>query len=361
MTRADRRTLLRDRFGVGALVAILAVVLLTGASIVVSGALGFWPVGVAAPDGVLPIPSSSSTSVPTSTAPPSSAPAATPTPPPAPLSPAAQPCDGETLLSIWAHPDDDIIFGNPTISGAIAAGHCVRTVFLTAGDAGKGIGYTHSRELGILRAYNHMRGVDGLWDSTVLTLDSGLRVDRLTPQGDGRISVMFVRLPDGNITGGGFGSTGYTTLSALLDGGIGSLAPIDGGPAVDLGRLSTGLSELATALQPSQILTHVPRGSAYAPGDHPDHSAVGTLVRDSIGRDATVAPGIRYFIGYPSRDLPQTLDGAVLDAKVETYRIYTQQDEVVRCADRDSCLRTPKFGDWLRRSYPLSEAELRLS
>lgn len=361
MTRADRPTRRRSRWGAGALVAVLAVVLLVGGAIVVSTALGIWPLGAAPPQAAPPaLPTASPT--PTTASVPRVVPSATPSPAPAaPTSPAVQACDGDTVLTVWAHPDDDIIFGNPTISDAIAAGQCVRTVFLTAGDAGKGLDYTHARELGILRAYNNMRGSDGLWDSTVVTLDAGLRLERLTPQGDPRLSVMFVRLPDGNITDGGFDATGHATLSRLLDGGIATLAPIDGGPAVDRAQLSAALSEIAGALHPVRTLTHVPRGSAYAPGDHPDHSAVGTLVRDSIGHDPVAAPGILYFVGYPSIDLPRTLDGTVLDAKVETYRIYAQQDPVVRCADRDACLKTRKFGEWLRRSYPLVEADLRMS
>lgn len=298
-----------------------------------------------------PAPTSSPTPTPTS-APPSS---------PAPLSPAAQECAGQTLLSVWAHPDDDIIFANPTISDAIADGECVRTLFVTAGDAGKGLTYTHARELGILRAYNHMRGSDGLWDSTVVTLDGGLRVERLTPQNDPRVSVLFARLPDGNITGGGFATTGHATLSALLDGAISALTPLDGGPAVDRAQLSASLAELAGALQPARTLTHIPRGSAFAPGDHPDHSVVGTLVREAVGGVPAVAPGLRYAIGYPSADLPRTVEGATLDAKVETYRIYTQQDEVIRCDSREACLGTRKFGEWLRRSYLLPESDLRFS
>lgn len=361
MTRADRSTRWRSLLGTGALIAVLAVVLLVGGSIVVSSALGVWPLGAATSrDSLVATPTP--TARPTFASQPRLSPTATPSPTPTvPASPAAQPCEGETVLTIWAHPDDDIIFGNPTISDAIAAGQCVRTVFLTAGDAGKGLDYTHGRELGILRAYNHMRGADGLWDSEFITLDAGLRVERLTPQGDPRVSVMFARLPDGNITDGGFDATGHATLSKLIDGGIATLAPIDGGPAVDRAQLSASLSELARALHPTRTLTHVPRGSGYAPGDHPDHSVVGTLVRESIGQDSEAAPGLLYFVGYPSMDLPRTLDGAVLDAKVETYRIYAQQDSVVRCADRDACLKTRKFGEWLRRSYPLGEADLRMS
>jgi LmbE family N-acetylglucosaminyl deacetylase len=358
MTRADRRTSPPARLGAGALTAALASLLVAGGSIVAAGAMGIWPIGatasVAAPspsptDPVSPRRSSSPVASPT--------PAATPTP----ISPAAETCDGDTVLTVWAHPDDDIIFANPTISNALAAGECVRSLFVTAGDAGRGLGYAKEREQGILNAYDHMRGAVGAWDSSLVTLDAGLRVERRTPQGDPRVSVLFAHLPDGNITDGGFDATGHQTLSKLLDGGIGTISPIDGGPAVDRSHLSAALAEFAAALHPVRTLTHVPRGSAYASGDHPDHSVVGTLVRDSIGHDAAAAPGILYFIGYPSQDLPRTLDGAILDAKVETYRLYSQHDDVVRCADRDACLKTRRFGEWLRRSYPLTEADLRLS
>ncbi|WZH37463.1 MAG: PIG-L family deacetylase [Microbacterium enclense] len=349
-TRSSR---VRRRRRAALVVAIVAVVLVGGAAVAVPFALR----GVGdtdAPTAATPTPGDEGAEK-TPTPPPSPA----PTPPP--TSPAAQPCPGEdTLLTVWAHPDDDIIFANPTISAAIAAGECVRTLFVTAGDAGRGLDYTHSRELGILRAYNAMRGSGAFWDESEITLDSGMRVDRLTPQDDDRVSVLFARLPDGNITDGGFPATGYATLSKLLDGAIPSLEPIDQGPAVSSAQLSASLVELAEALRPAQTLTHIPRGSAFAPGDHPDHSAVGTLVRDAVGHVEGVGPGLRYFVGYPSGDLPRNVDGEALDKKVETYRVYSQQDDVIRCADRAACLGTRKFGEWLQRSYPKTEAELQM-
>lgn len=314
----------------------------------------------ASPTAASPSPSASAPESPAPAPVPTPTPTPTPTPDP-PTSPAAQVCDGApTLLTVWAHPDDDIIFANPTISDAIAAGQCVRTVFLTAGDAGKGMEYVQARELGILRAYNAMRGQEGLWHADDITLDTGLHIRRLSPDGDPRISVAYVRLPDGNITDGGFAATGFATLSKLIDGSIGSLAPVDGGPAITRDQLVASLRELGDAVRPSATLTHIPRGSAFAPGDHPDHSVVGTLVREALSSDVAVAPGIRYFVGYPSENLPRNLDGAVLDRKVDTYRIYTQQDKVIRCADRANCLKTRKFGEWLQRSYPKTEAELQL-
>lgn len=372
MTRVPPPLLGARREGSAGLIAALAIaaVLLVAVAAVFAFAL-LRPAGdpvvidaTASPSAVSPSPSPTLTgsSAPSATPTPTPTPTPTATPTPAPpTSPAAQVCDGApTLLSFWAHPDDDIIFANPTISDAIAAGQCVRTVFLTAGDAGKGMEYVQARELGILRAYNAMRGQEGLWHADDITLDTGLHIRRLSPDGDPRISVAYVRLPDGNITDGGFSETGFATLSKLYDGAISSLAPVDGGPAVGRGQVVASIRELADAVGPSATLTHIPRGSAFAPGDHPDHSVVGALVREALSSDAAVAPGIRYFVGYPSENLPRNLEGAVLDRKVDTYRIYTQLDKVIRCADRSNCLKTRKFGEWLQRSYPKSEAELQL-
>lgn len=340
-------------------VAVVAAVSL--AVIVVASVVGVFAFALLRPEApsVAGSPSQASASpivTPTPTPTPSATAAPTIEPPP----PAAQGCQGETVLGIWAHPDDDIIFGNPTISDALAAGGCVRTVFVTAGDAGKGMGYVEARELGILRAYNDMRGSDGLWDAADLVLETGVHVRRLTPQGDPRVSVLFLRLPDGNITGAGFAATGFATVSRLIDGEIPTLAPVTGGADVSRDRLLLSVRELATGFAPGRVLTHIPRGSAFAPGDHPDHSAVGSVVREALTSDPAVGPGIRYLVGYPSKDLPRNVDGGILDAKVETYRIYSQQDEVIRCADRVACLATRNFGEWLRRSYPKTESELQM-
>ncbi|MGN7970411.1 PIG-L family deacetylase [Microbacterium sp. 22296] len=340
--------------GLVAAVVIAVVVVAAVAGVFSFAVLRPEPSSVATP--ATPSPSTSVAPTPTPTPMPS---ATTAPAPEAPVSPAAQGCDGPTtVMSVWAHPDDDIIFANPTISDAIDAGDCVRSIFVTAGDAGKGMRYVEARELGILRAYNDMRGMQGLWDPTDLTLISGVHVRRLSPQGDPRVSVMFLRLPDGNITGEGFADTGFATLGDLFDGGIPALSPVTGGAPVTRDQLLATVRELSVGFAPGRVLTHIPRGSAFAAGDHPDHSAVGGVVREALSTDPAVSPGIRYFVGYPSADLPRNLDGAVLDAKVDTYRIYAQQDEVIRCADRAACLGTRTFGEWLRRSYPKTEAEL---
>ena len=69
-------------------------------------------------------------------------------------------------LSIVAHEDDDLIFQNPALLEAIADGDCVRTVYVTAGDAGKAKRYWHEREQGPRAAHAQMAGVADSWTNS---------------------------------------------------------------------------------------------------------------------------------------------------------------------------------------------------
>ncbi|MBM3716892.1 MAG: hypothetical protein FJW64_14390 [Actinobacteria bacterium] len=276
------------------------------------------------------------------------------------VSPAAEPAGAQTLLSIWAHPDDDIIFSNPGLTAAIAEGATVRTVFVTGGDAGRGLDYMRSRELGIMKAYNRMRGSTADWTPRQITLLTGARVTRFVPDDDPRFSLTMLRLPDGNLDATGFAATGRTGLTQLLDGRAPTLSPLDGSPALDVTRLRAGLAELVGAARPTRVSTHIPRGSAFAAGDHPDHSCVGELARGAAPAAGVSATAVSYFLGYPSQSQPVNVSGGPLDDKVETYRTYAQDDPVIRCADAHACLAQRGFGEWLRRSYSKSDAELQL-
>lgn len=57
-------------------------------------------------------------------------------------------------LNIVAHQDDDLLFLSPDLINDIASGRSVRTVFLTAGDAGNGRDYWISRQAGSQAAYS---------------------------------------------------------------------------------------------------------------------------------------------------------------------------------------------------------------
>ena len=61
-------------------------------------------------------------------------------------------------LRIVAHQDDELLFMNPDLLESLHAGHCVRTVYLTAGDAGKGVAYASTRDAGMRAVYAEMAG-----------------------------------------------------------------------------------------------------------------------------------------------------------------------------------------------------------
>lgn len=311
--------------------------------------------------GAGPSPTAPATSIPVSTAAPAPSPTATPTPePPAPpVSPAAAPCATAVTMSVWAHYDDDLIFANPVLQDAMAAGDCVRTVFVTASDAGRGMAYSQGRELGILRAYNTMRGQEGFWSENSVTLLSGAELSQFSPDGDPDITIAFLRLPDGNLNGDGFSSTGHATLPKLLDGAIADLSPVTGAPALSSEGLVVSVAELIQAYEPARLLTHVPSDSAeWSAGDHPDHGATGTYARAAWQRAGFPAGQVLYAIGYPSASLPANVGGDVLTQKIAAFRTYAAQDPVVTCATDAACLAKPRFGEWLQRNHLRSEAEL---
>lgn len=276
-------------------------------------------------------------------------------------SPAFEEPGVDTTVAVWAHADDDIIFANPHLSEVIASGATLRTIFVTAGDAGRGLAYAQQREAGIRAAYDAMRGSTAPWQTREITLLSGARVTRFVPSDDPRLSITVLRLPDGNLSAKGFPSTGDAGLTQLINGTVPVLAPIDGGPALDAARLSDTVAELIHAGRPDRITTNIPHESVFAHGDHPDHSCVGSLVRAVAPSAGVPAEAVTYYIGYPSKRQPVNVVGAPLDAKVGVYQVYAAQDPVVTCGDASACLAQPGFGQWLRRSYPKTEGELQLS
>jgi LmbE family N-acetylglucosaminyl deacetylase len=356
--RAGGRRRVRDGLTM-ALAIIITIVVCGGAGAAIAALL------VTTTDRVTastPQPSDTSSATPTpvvttSQTPPPPAP---PAPPPPPVSPAEATCPNPTTMSVWAHYDDDLLFMNPALQDAISAGECVRTVFLTGADAGRGDAYAKGRELGILRAYNTMRGQEGLWSEKKVTLLTGMVASQWSPDGNPNITVTFLRLPDGNLNAAGFPATGNVSLPQLLDGTISSLKPIDGGgPAVSLDVLISSVGELIGAYHANRLFTHVPReATEWSNGDHPDHSATGSVTRAAWQRIGYSPDQVNYAIGYPTLDLGVNLGGDVLTRKVEAFRVYAAQDSVVSCATESACLAKGKFGQWLQRHYVKTEREL---
>ncbi|UIN30644.1 PIG-L family deacetylase [Microbacterium binotii] len=275
-----------------------------------------------------------------------------------PLNFIEQPCEGRTVVSFWAHYDDDLIFGNPVIDDELGGGACVRTFFFTYSDAGEGEStYASEREKGIRAAYDAMLGRNGAWVDRSVTLVSGMTVTMTKPSDDDRVSLLFLRLPDGGLSGTTFIYTGQQTLEKLLSGALPSLRTIDAGRSVSVATLEKSIAEILAGYGPDRVLTHLPTEAPDSVGDHPDHSSVGTLVSRAVDVGAAGSAQVEYAVGYPSAERPANIAGTELERKASLFAVYAAHDPVIGCSSAQTCLARAHFGDWLQREYLVPEGD----
>ncbi len=256
------------------------------------------------------------------------------------------------VFSVWAHYDDDLIFGCPTIDRAVAAGAPVTTLFLTAGDAGRDAAYIAAREAGLREAYAVMLGRAPDWREVSVRL-AGMRAHGWEVA-DAPIRLLSLRLPDGRPNGSGFAGTGHLSLRRLLEGDIDAITDVDGAAPTDAAGLVQALAAAVRAHDGARMLAHAPRvGGVLTERDHSDHWATGAFLRRALTELGMPEDAVSWRIGYPSASLPPTLEGADLDRKVRIFRAYAAYDPVVVRPDPAGTLALPGFGEWLRREYAL--------
>ncbi|TQJ31854.1 GlcNAc-PI de-N-acetylase [Microbacterium sp. SLBN-146] len=271
-------------------------------------------------------------------------------------------CDQGTLVAIWAHYDDDLIFGHSRVSDALQEGWCVTVAYLSAGDAGRGVEYSQGREQGIRNAYDALRGYSGDWSENTDVLNTGVTVEEWQPVDDPRLLLLSFRLVDGNIDGSGFASMGYESLAKLAAGDIPTVRDVDGPEQLTIDDITHSLVEILTDAGPDQILTGMPaEAGELADGDHSDHRTAASFAR-AAWRSMDVDPAIvSLAIGYQTQNYPVNVEGDVLERKVSAFSAYAIQDPVTaNCRDLDSCLNLRLFGAWLQREYSKTAAELNL-
>ena len=114
-------------------------------------------------------------------------------------------CSGKrTIMQVVAHEDDDLLFMNPDLLHAIQQGDCVRTIYLTAGDAGSSKFYWLGRERGSEAAYALLGGIADEWTTQTVKFGNHRFGTVATPVHSDRLSVAFMHLPDGKPDGQGF-------------------------------------------------------------------------------------------------------------------------------------------------------------
>ena len=244
----------------------------------------------------------------------------------APAAPAGPVTCHDGAMQIVAHEDDDLLFLSPDLLHDVQAGRCVRTVVVTAGDAARGTAYWQGRELGSQAAYARMAGVPDAWTTT----DAGVPghpIPLLTLTADPRVSIAFMRLPDGNRRGTGMQVHDHESLMRLWQGLIPGITAVDGSSTYTGDTLTATLATLVDAFAPSTLRTQdwtIP----FQTGDNADHTATALFVRQADHR-VTFAHVLLAYGGYPMWTRPTTVRGADLRDKTAAFVAYAQHDSIM--------------------------------
>ena len=263
-----------------------------------------------------------------------------------PVAPAAAATCTSREMFVVAHEDDDLLFISPDLLHATTSGVCVTTVYVTAGDRGAGQTYWRGREQGENAAYAQMAGVANTWSQST-TSANGHAITTFTLTGNPNVRQVFLRLPDGNTNGSGFGTYGSQSLQKLWSGSIRTMQPVDESAGYTRQGLIDTLAALMTTLQPSVIhaLDYV---GALGDGDHSDHHVSAYFARQAH-LSYTTAHTFTGYEGYGTSGKPQNVFGADLSAKKAAFYTYGQYDSRVCVSDQD-CVGTG-YDAWLPRQY----------
>lgn len=278
---------------------------------------------------------------------------------------------GETGFSIIAHQDDDLLFMNPDTYQSVQAGNCIRTAYLTTGDAGADVEYESMRVKGAKSAYEAMLGFTVTWRQGFLKLPTGQRISFLEGYGPGedtgspaskpRVTFLLFHLPDGNLTGSGYNKDKFVSLKGMIDGSKASIAARGGSAVYTAAQLTGSLVYLMNLYQPAYVQSFAVETDTSIP-DHSDHIATGLLARKALQqylshKKETSNPELRLYTGYPIQDWPENLDEDTWQHKQRIFLEYAKFDSAV-CQTAEICYDgTNTYGYYLLRQYGLQKAE----
>jgi hypothetical protein len=264
-----------------------------------------------------------------------------------------------------AHEDDDLLFLNPDIAHAFAAGKYITTVYFTAGsctgDTGENAYYL-DREAGVRAAYAVLAGVANEWT----VIDQPIREVRLTAEP--RISLIFFRLPASKSEAGNVCDLAATNLRGLFNDGATdpdlALESLDEAHSYTRSQLVAAVTGLIRRWHPVQIETLDNRG-LFATGadptgrlitfvntggncyyyDHSDHyySAKFAWLADEAYADQHTIARHR---GYNMANEPANLPAADLPLKRAMFSAYGQHDGAVGPGPFNA-----GYENWLERQY----------
>ncbi|WP_144712468.1 PIG-L family deacetylase [Curtobacterium pusillum] len=265
------------------------------------------------------------------------------------MAPAPRSGPAERVLTVVAHADDDLLFSGTRLQQLVEGGHAVRSVVVTAGDAGRSASYWKRRETGLEASYALLAGVPSTWSTSVAQV-AGKTIRTRTLVGDPRISIVFLQLPDGNMDGSGFWRTGRRSLQRLRTGSLRRIRTVRGAEhpeAFTIDELRAVLTGLFEEFAPTIVhtLDHV---GDYGDGDHSDHHTVAYLT-DEVQRRSAGPHRFSGYLGYPVAERPSNLTPEQVAAKQAAFFAYAAYDGET-CSTEETCALRPE-GAWLRREY----------
>jgi hypothetical protein len=244
---------------------------------------------------------------------------------------------------------------NPDLLHDIKSGHCVRTVYVTAGDDGAGKFYWLGREQGSEAAYSNMVGSNDIWIQRIVELSNHEFVTIANPRGNSKVSLIFMHLPDGNLKGQGFSSSHDESLAKLAAGKISLVHTVDGQSTYTSAQLIAALTTFMHTYQPTEIRTQASFVSIQYP-DHSDHIATGQFTQKAYAiyekqqYEGLVTVPLQFYIGYPVHQMPANVFDGDLRAKESAFLAYAKFDGSV-CHTAQQCLQTPTYNAYLSRQY----------
>jgi LmbE family N-acetylglucosaminyl deacetylase len=260
---------------------------------------------------------------------------------------------GHTIVSVVAHQDDDLLFMNPDHMHALRAGDCIRSIYLTAGDAGGAQLYWIGREKGSEAAYDIMLGgKKHVWNDQVVRLSNGAYLIIATPDDTSQVSLIFMRLPDGNTNGSGFKATDFQSLSKLQAGKIPNIRTVNKQSSYTKDELSGSLKRLMETYNPDEVDTQAPLNLSKRYVDHSDHILTAQFTRSAFEQYQANNPNstIKYYTGYPIHGDPPNVFGEDYQTKGTVFFTYAKYDSGA-CTTFASCSNHSVYGEYLRRQY----------
>ena len=237
---------------------------------------------------------------------------------------------GQDTVSFYfsAHEDDWQLFMNPNAYNDVHKPNSkVVFVYLTAGDAGLGLGkgersqpYYLARENGAKLSVKFM--VDAKKEPSVpVSSASSFLGHPVTKWVYGNTVSYFLRLPDGNPQGTGYATTGQQSLKRLADGVSASMM------AVDSSATYKGWSDLKATLRvlidqesgkASTVSVNIPdTDTKKNSGDHQDHLHTAKLVLESVADQSCISKF--FYLNYVTAKMPENMTAADHQVEVGTF------------------------------------------